>query len=106
MLNGSLQGVVFVAQHLFHTSGGRLVVEDPTYDRTLIAMRTFGAEIAGVALTPEGIDTDALERVLDAAAGAQAAVRHPRLPEPVRPHALARAPAPAARPLPRASACW
>ena len=66
MLNGSLQGVVFVAQHLFHTSGGRLVVEDPTYDRTLIAMRTFGAEITGVALTPEGIDTDMLERVLDA----------------------------------------
>ena len=66
MLNGSLQGVTFVAQHLFHESGGRLVVEDPTYDRTLIAMRTYGAEIAGVALTPDGIDTDALERVLDA----------------------------------------
>ena len=39
---------------------------DPTYDRTLISLRTFGAEVEGVPLTAEGMDVDALERALGA----------------------------------------
>jgi len=64
LTNGSLQGVAFVAQQLYLGSGGVAVVEDPTYDRTLISLRTYGADIAPVPLTPEGIDVDALERTL------------------------------------------
>jgi len=64
LVNGSLQGVTFVAQHLFLGHGGTAVTEDPTYDRTLIALRTFGADAGQVPLTPDGIDVEALERVL------------------------------------------
>jgi DNA-binding transcriptional MocR family regulator len=64
LTNGSLQGVAFLAQHLFLGSGGVAAVEDPTYDRTLISLRTYGADIAPVPLTPEGIDVDRLEQTL------------------------------------------
>jgi len=64
LVNGSLQGVAFLAQHLFLGRGGTAVVEDPTYDRTLISLRSFGAGLAPVPVTPQGIDLDALERVL------------------------------------------
>jgi DNA-binding transcriptional MocR family regulator len=64
LVNGSLQGVAFLAQHLFLGRGGRALVEDPTYDRTLISLRTFGATVEGIPLTPQGIDVDALERAL------------------------------------------
>jgi DNA-binding transcriptional MocR family regulator len=66
LLNGSLQGVAFLAQHLFLGQGGRALVEDPTYDRTLILLRTFGAEVSGVPLREDGIDVAELERVLAA----------------------------------------
>src|SRR4051795_1207076 len=66
LVNGSLQGVAFLAQHLYLGKGGTAVVEDPTYDRTLISLRTFGAEIASVPLTPDGIDVGQLERTLSA----------------------------------------
>ena len=66
LVNGSLQGVAFLAQQLFLGRGGRALVEDPTYDRTLISLRTFGATVEGVPLTGEGIDVGALERALDA----------------------------------------
>jgi 2-aminoadipate transaminase len=64
LTNGSLQGVAFVAQHLFLGSGGVAAVEDPTYDRTLISLRTYGAQIAPVPLTPAGIDVDRLGQTL------------------------------------------
>jgi 2-aminoadipate transaminase len=64
LVNGSLQGVTFLAQHHFLGKGGRAIAEDPTYDRTLIALRTFGAEVEQVPLTPEGIDVDALRAAL------------------------------------------
>ena len=65
MVNGSLQGVAFLAQHLFlGSSSGLALVEDPTYDRTLISLRSFGAEVVPVPLTAEGIDTEQLELAL------------------------------------------
>src|SRR5205823_13705939 len=65
LVNGSLQGVAFLAQHLFLGAGhGLALVEEPTYDRTLISLRTYGAEVVSVPLTAEGIDTEQLERTL------------------------------------------
>src|SRR3954447_20297513 len=64
LVNGSLQGVAFLAQHLFLGRGGIAVTEDPTYDRTLISLRTFGAEVVAVPVTPAGVDVDALEQTL------------------------------------------
>src|SRR6478609_169086 len=64
LVNGSLQGVAFLAQHLFLGRGGVAITEDPTYDCTLISLRTFGAELVGVPVTPAGVDVDALEQAL------------------------------------------
>jgi 2-aminoadipate transaminase len=64
LTNGSLQGVAFLAQHLFLGSGGVAITEDPTYDRTLILLRRFGAEIVSVPVTSTGISADALEQTL------------------------------------------
>jgi 2-aminoadipate transaminase len=65
LVNGSLQGVAFIAQHLFLGSAhGLALAEDPTYDRTLISLRTFGAEVVSVPLTAEGIDPEQLELAL------------------------------------------
>lgn len=65
-VNGSLQGVGFLAHHFFHGDAGVAVVEDPTYDRTLIALRTAGAALRRVPLEPDGIDVDALAEAFDA----------------------------------------
>src|SRR3954453_4784843 len=64
LVNGSLQGVAFLAQHLFLGHGGVAITEDPSYDRTLISLRTFGAEVVAVPVTPAGVDVDALEQAL------------------------------------------
>ena len=41
-----------------------MIVELPTYDRTLLSLRNRGADVRMVELEPDGIDTAALERVL------------------------------------------
>src|SRR4029079_15333322 len=64
LVNGSPQGGAVLAQPLFLGRGGTALAEDPTYDRTLIALRTFGADVVQVPLTAEGLDVDALERAL------------------------------------------
>jgi len=71
MTNGSLQGVAFLAQHLFLGRGGLVVTEDPTYDRTLLIVGSFGAQITSVPVTADGIDPDELDRTLAAHAGAR-----------------------------------
>jgi 2-aminoadipate transaminase len=71
IVNGSLQGVAFLAQHLFMGRGGVAVTEDPTYDRTLISLRTYGADVVSVPVTAEGIDVDQLERTLAGHPGAR-----------------------------------
>ena len=40
------------------------VVEAPTYDRTILALRGAGATLSAVAVSEEGLDLDALERAL------------------------------------------
>jgi DNA-binding transcriptional MocR family regulator len=45
-----------------------VVVEKPTYDRTLLALRELGAEILAIPLEDDGIDVEALARELEAGA--------------------------------------
>ena len=66
LVNGSLQGVGFLAHHFFHGEPGVAVVEDPTYDRTLIALRTAGAELRRVPVERDGVDLEALAVAFDA----------------------------------------
>ena len=51
-----------------------MIVERPTYDRTLLSLRNRGADVRMVELEPDGIDVAALERVL--AAGARPKLAH------------------------------
>lgn len=62
--NGSLQGFALLAEHLFAGSGGRAAVEAPTYDRTILTMKRFGATVDPYTLTEDGIDVDALEQAI------------------------------------------
>jgi 2-aminoadipate transaminase len=62
--NGSLQGLVFLAQHLLGGERKRVLVEAPTYDRPLKILRGLGADIAGIPMDEEGLDPDALEAEL------------------------------------------
>jgi DNA-binding transcriptional MocR family regulator len=61
--NGGLQALVFLAQHLCR-DGCRVLVERPTYDRTLTILRRFGAEIEALPMDEEGLDLDALRDAL------------------------------------------
>jgi 2-aminoadipate transaminase len=63
--NGSLQGMVFVAERF---AGQRVIVESPTYDRPLKILAGRGVEVTAVAMDEEGLDPDALERVLESGA--------------------------------------
>ncbi len=71
--NGSMQADAFLFDALVGR-GDTVVVELPTYDRTLLALRQRGADVRMVELEPDGIDTAALGRVL--AAGARPKLAH------------------------------
>ena len=62
--NGSMQADAFLFDALVD-AGDPVVVERPTYDRTLLSLRNRGADIHMVELQPDGIDTVALERLLE-----------------------------------------
>src|SRR3954468_19326562 len=53
--NGSLQADAFLFETLV-AAGDAVVVENPTYDRTLLNLRNRGAELHGVDLHTDGID--------------------------------------------------
>ncbi|MGO9823280.1 MAG: PLP-dependent aminotransferase family protein [Solirubrobacteraceae bacterium] len=61
--NGSMQADAFLFDALVG-EGDSVVVERPTYDRTLLSLRNRGADIHPVALEPDGIDISELESVL------------------------------------------
>jgi 2-aminoadipate transaminase len=61
--NGSMQADAFLFDELVGP-GDSVVVERPSYDRTLLSLRQHGAALTAIALEPDGIDTDALERAL------------------------------------------
>jgi 2-aminoadipate transaminase len=67
--NGSMQADAFLFEQLVR-EGDDVVVERPTYDRTLLSLRERGARVHAVELRPDGIDIDALSALLqDGVAG-------------------------------------
>ena len=61
--NGSMQADAFLFEQLVGP-GDEVIVERPTYDRTLLSLRERGARLYAVELQPDGIDTDALAGLL------------------------------------------
>jgi 2-aminoadipate transaminase len=61
--NGSMQADAFLFDHLV-ADGDTVVVERPTYDRTLLSLRGRGADVRMVELEPDGIDTSGLAQLL------------------------------------------
>src|SRR5215212_5146985 len=62
--NGSMQADAFLFQ-LLVGPGDPVIVESPTYDRTLLNLRNRGADLHMVELETDGIDTAALGTLLD-----------------------------------------
>src|SRR5919202_666706 len=62
--NGSMQADAFLFQ-LKVQKGDTVVVEAPTYDRTLLALRELEADIVMIPLEPDGIDVNALALALE-----------------------------------------
>lgn len=71
--NGSMQADAFLFDALVE-SGDTVIVERPTYDRTLLSLRQRGADIRMVELEPDGIDTSAVGRLI--VAGARPKLAH------------------------------
>jgi DNA-binding transcriptional MocR family regulator len=65
--NGSMQADAFLFDALVEP-GDAVIVERPTYDRTLLSLHDRGADVRAVELEPDGIDVAAIERVLIAGA--------------------------------------
>jgi DNA-binding transcriptional MocR family regulator len=63
--NGGLQALGFVADALLAGDSRRVLVEGPTYDRTLTILRRLGADVEAVPMDDEGLDLDALVAALD-----------------------------------------
>jgi DNA-binding transcriptional MocR family regulator len=62
--NGSMQADAFLFE-LLVAPGDPVVVEAPTYDRTLLNLRRRGADVRPIPLQPDGIDVAALAALLD-----------------------------------------
>jgi DNA-binding transcriptional MocR family regulator len=73
--NGSMQADAFLFEQLVK-SGDDVIVERPTYDRTLLSLRQRGARVHAVELQTDGIDTDALGALLDGEAGVKPTLAH------------------------------
>lgn len=65
--NGSMQADAFLFKLLVEP-GDLVVVEAPSYDRTLLALRELGADLLAIPLQADGIDVEALARALEAGA--------------------------------------
>jgi 2-aminoadipate transaminase len=61
--NGSMQADAFLFQQLVEP-GDTVIVEAPTYDRTLQMLQKLGADVRPIPLENDGIDVDALARGL------------------------------------------
>ena len=61
--NGSMQADAFLFESLVRP-GDDVVVERPSYDRTLLSLRERGATLHPIELQHDGIDTDALAHLL------------------------------------------
>lgn len=77
--NGSMQADAFLFDALVKP-GDTVIVELPTYDRTLLSLRNRGARVHAIELASDGIDTEALAALLDGSpAGASARPARPKL---------------------------
>src|SRR4051812_10838138 len=65
--NGSMQADAFLFEYLVD-DGDLVIVEAPTYDRTLPSLQNRGAEILAIPLEKDGIDVSALASALEAGA--------------------------------------
>ena len=65
--NGSMQADAFLFEELVEPDD-LVVVEAPTYDRTLTALRKLDARILAIPLQTDGVDVGALARALEAGA--------------------------------------
>jgi 2-aminoadipate transaminase len=63
--NGSMEGAAMLFEHLLEP-GDRVVVEQPTYDRTLLLLQRAGVELVPVPLEADGLDVAAFEAALEA----------------------------------------
>jgi 2-aminoadipate transaminase len=63
--NGSLEAGWMLFEHLLEP-GDRVIVEQPTYDRTLLMLQRLGVELVPVALEADGLDVGAVEAALAA----------------------------------------
>jgi len=63
--NGSLEAGWMLFEHLLEP-GDRVVVEQPTYDRTLLMLQRLGVELVAVRLEADGLAVEQLEAALDA----------------------------------------
>jgi 2-aminoadipate transaminase len=61
--NGSLEGGALLFEHAVGP-GDRVIVEQPSYDRTLLLLQRRGATLTGVPLDADGINLSYLEEVL------------------------------------------
>ncbi len=73
--NGSMQADAFLFEQLVRP-GDDVIVERPSYDRTLLSLRQRGARLHAVELEPDGIDTEALARLLEGGAPVQPTIAH------------------------------
>jgi 2-aminoadipate transaminase len=70
--NGSMEGAALLFRHLV-SDGDRVVVEQPTYDRTLLLLQQAGAGLIGAPLEADGVDPAAVEA---ACAAGEVALTH------------------------------
>jgi DNA-binding transcriptional MocR family regulator len=63
--NGSMQADAFLFQREVK-SGDTVVIEAPTYDRTLLVLRNMGADLLPVPVESDGLDVEYLARELEA----------------------------------------
>lgn len=62
--NGSLEAGAMLFRHLLKP-GDRVIVEQPSYDRTLLLLEQLEVVFVPVGLEADGIDVDAVERALE-----------------------------------------
>jgi DNA-binding transcriptional MocR family regulator len=61
--NGSMEAAALLFRYMIEP-GDRVIVEQPSYDRTLLLLGRTGAEIVGVPLEDDGLDVGAFEAAL------------------------------------------
>jgi 2-aminoadipate transaminase len=62
--NGSMEAAALLFRYLIEP-GDRVIVEQPSYDRTLLLLGRSGAELVPVPLESDGLDINAFERALE-----------------------------------------